>query len=110
MAGVAIGAVDDTLEILAVTVFVVVIDAILLFLTLDAGQWSDQRASRALVTESNFEGEGTLLYLGDPVEVTFVYGAWHPVWPEVGRIALAFTDVGALVLVRSTDWGCDTEV
>lgn len=49
MAGVAAVDIADTLELL--TVVVIVVAAALLFVALDAGQWSDQSASHALVTD-----------------------------------------------------------
>lgn len=59
-------------------VFVVVVAVALLFVVLDAGQWSDQSASHALVTGKLAVEEGTLLYLSDSREVVFAHGGRYP--------------------------------
>jgi hypothetical protein len=108
MAGVAVVDVADTLELF--TDVAVVIATTLLFVALNAGQWSDQSASHALVTEELTAEEGTVQYFRDPVEVPFEYGTRHPWWLEFGNIALAVMVGGAFVVLRTADWECKTEL
>jgi hypothetical protein len=80
-----------------------VIAMVLPFVVLDAGQWSDQSASHALVTEGSVAEKGTLLYLSGSVEVAFANGAQPPELLGPGRIVLAIADVGVFVLFTTTD-------
>lgn len=101
MAGVTAVDITDAMELL--TVVAVRVATAVLLVVLDAGQWSDQRASQALVNERLAVEEGKVLFCSDPVEVTFAYGARHPGWLEVGSIALAVVDVDTIVLFRIAD-------